>query len=62
MRVMLVLELILVSMKTIGEYFKTKKNQPAENFFENFGFKKEGDFWIFDTKNQFKRPEHLVIS
>ena len=45
-----------------GEYIKTKKNQPAENFFENFGFKKEGDFWIFDTKNQFKRPEHLVIS
>ena len=45
-----------------GEYIKTKKNQPAENFFENFGFKKEGDFWIFDTKNQFRKPEHLVIS
>ena len=45
-----------------GEYIKTQKNKPAENFFENFGFKKEGDFWIFDTKNQFKRPEHLVIS
>jgi FkbH-like protein len=45
-----------------GEYIKTQKNKPAENFFENFGFKKEGDFWIFDTKNQFKRPVHLVIS
>jgi len=45
-----------------GEYIKTKKNQPAENFFANFGFKKEGDFWIFDTKDQFKKPEHLVIS
>ena len=45
-----------------GEYIKTQKNQPAENFFENFGFKKEGDFWVFDTKNQFKKPEHLVIS
>ena len=45
-----------------GEYIKTEKNQPAENFFANFGFKKEGDFWIFDTKDQFKKPEHLVIS
>ena len=45
-----------------GEYIKTKKNQPAENFFADFGFKKEGDFWIFDTKDQFKKPEHLVIS
>ena len=45
-----------------GEYIKTQKNQPAENFFKNFGFKKEGDFWVFDTKNQFKKPEHLVIS
>ena len=45
-----------------GEYIKTKKNQPAEIFFADFGFKKEGDFWIFDTKDQFKKPEHLVIS
>ena len=45
-----------------GEYIKTKKNQPAENLFANFGFKKEGDFWVFDTKNHFKEPEHLVMS
>ena len=45
-----------------GEYIKTEKNQPAENFFIDFGFKKEGDYWIFDTKDQFKKPEHLVIS
>ena len=45
-----------------GEYIKTKKNQPAENLFADFGFKKEGDFWIFDTKNQLKKPEYLVMS
>ena len=45
-----------------GEYIKTEKNQPAENFFVDFGFKKEGGFWIFNTKDQFKKPEHLVIS
>jgi len=45
-----------------GEYIKTEKNQPAENFFIDFGFKKEGDYWIFDTNDQFKKPKHLVIS
>ena len=48
--------------KIRGEYIKTKKNKPAENFFPTFGFKKEGNFWIFDTKNHFKKPQHLVIS
>ena len=45
-----------------GEYIKTEKNQPAENLFADFGFKKEGDFWIFDTNDQFKKPKHLLIS
>ena len=48
--------------KIRGEYIKTKKNKPAENFFPAFGFKKEGNFWIFDTKNHFKKPQHLVMS
>ena len=48
--------------KVRGEYIKTKKNKPAENFFPAFGFKKEGNFWVFDTKNHFKKPEHLVMS
>ena len=48
--------------KIRGEYIKTKKNKPAENFFPTFGFKKEGNFWIFDTKNHFKKPQHLVMS
>ena len=48
--------------KVRGEYIKTAKNQPAENFFADFGFKKEGSFWIFNTKDQFKKPKHLVVS
>jgi len=48
--------------KVRGEYIKTKKNKPAENLFPSFGFKKEGDLWVFDTKDQFKKPEHLVMS
>ena len=48
--------------KVRGEYIKTKKNKPAENFFPAFGFKKEGNFWVFDTKNHFKKPEHLEMS
>ena len=41
--------------KVRGEYIKTKKNEPAENLFPAFGFKKEGNFWIFNTKNNFKK-------
>ena len=48
--------------KVRGEYIKTKKNKPAENFFPAFGFKKEGNFWVIDTKNHLKKPEHLVMS
>jgi FkbH-like protein len=47
--------------KVRGEYIKTKKNKPAENFFPAFGFKKEGNFWVYDTKNHFKKPEYLVM-
>jgi len=48
--------------KVRGEYIKTKKNKPAENFFPAFGFKKEENFWVIDTKNHLKKPEHLVMS
>ena len=37
-----------------GEYIKTKKNQPAENFFENFGFKKKEIFGSLIQKTSLK--------
>ena len=38
-----------------------KKNNPAENFYENFGFKKQDSFWIFDTDQPIKKPTNLKM-
>ncbi len=45
-----------------AQYIKTKKNKPAENFLSDFGFKRDGDIWIFETNKPIKKSEHLVIS
>ena len=44
-----------------GEFIPTKKNKPAENFYENFGFKKQDNFWIFDTNQPIKKPTNLKM-
>ena len=44
-----------------GEFIPTKKNNPAENFYENFGFKKQDNFWIFDTDQPIKKPTNLKM-
>ena len=47
--------------KIKGEFIPTAKNKPAENFYEKLGFKKENGFWIFNTANIIKRPEHIKV-
>ena len=47
--------------KIKGEFIPTAKNKPAENFYKEFGFKEEGDFWIFDTEQKIKKPEHIKM-
>ena len=47
--------------KIKGEFIPTKKNKPAENFYEKLGFKKEDEFWVFDTDNIMKKPEHIKV-
>ena len=44
-----------------GEFIPTAKNKPAENFYENLGFKKENEFWVFNTDNIMKKPEHIKV-
>ncbi|MBC8250019.1 MAG: HAD-IIIC family phosphatase [Candidatus Nitrosopelagicus sp.] len=44
-----------------GEFIPTAKNKPAENFYEELGFKKENGFWVFDTGNIMKKPEHIKV-
>jgi len=47
--------------KIKGEFIPTAKNKPAENFYEKLGFKKENKFWIFNTDNTIKKPEHIKV-
>ena len=44
-----------------GEFIPTAKNKPAENFYEELGFKKENEFWVFNTNNIMKKPEHIKV-
>lgn len=44
-----------------GKYIPTKKNKPAENFFQNCGFIKDGDYWIFDLNKEIKIPKHIEL-
>ena len=44
-----------------GKFIPTAKNKPAENFYEKLGFKKENEFWVFNTDDIIKKPEHIKV-
>jgi FkbH-like protein len=44
-----------------AKFIPTQKNKPAEKFLENCGFKKEGDFWIYDLEIPFKKPDFIEV-
>ena len=44
-----------------GEFISTSKNKPAENFYNSYGFKKIGDYWIFDTNQKIETPDHIKL-
>ena len=44
-----------------GKFIPTAKNKPAENFYEKLGFKKENGFWVFNTEDTIKIPEHIKV-
>ena len=33
----------------------------SENFYEKLGFKKENEFWVFNTDNTMNKPEHIKV-
>lgn len=45
--------------KLKGEFIPTKKNTPCANFFADYGFKKEGNAWMFELHNPIKIPNHI---
>ena len=62
-----ILSQILIDAKNSGieeiraNFIPTQKNKPAENFLPDFGFKKEGDDWIYKLNNEIKLPNHLKV-
>ena len=44
-----------------AEFIPTQKNQPAENFLSDFGFKKQDEMWIYKLNNEIKLPNHLKV-
>ena len=47
--------------KIKGKFIPTKKNKPAENFYSDCGFKKEGGYWVFNTEQGIKKPEQIKL-
>ncbi len=62
-----ILSQILIDAKHNGveeiqaNFIPTQKNKPAENFLSDYGFKKEGDNWIYKLNNEIKLPKHLKV-
>ena len=44
-----------------ANFIPTEKNKPSENFLSNFGFKKNGEQWIYDLNNETKISNHLEV-
>ena len=44
-----------------AKFIPTEKNKPSENFLSDFGFKKQGNFWIYKLNNDIKSPNHLKV-
>ena len=44
-----------------GKFIPTKKNKPAENFYSDCDFKKEEDYWVFNTDQVMKKPEQIKL-
>jgi len=47
--------------KIKAQFIPTQKNKPAENFLSNYGFQKEGEYWIFSLQNPIKIPTHITV-
>ena len=47
--------------KIRGQYVPTKKNKPCEDFLPNYGFEREGEYWIYRPSVPAKVPNHLEL-
>lgn len=44
-----------------AQFIPSQKNKPIEDFLNNCGFQKDGDFWFYSLKTQFTIPEYLTV-
>lgn len=49
------------AVKVTAEYIPTKKNKPCEQFLPNFGFKKEGEQWVYTYEEPIKQASHIEL-
>jgi FkbH-like protein len=47
--------------KVKGQYIPTKKNKPCEDFYSSYGFKQEGQYWIYQPNVSVKIPTYLEL-
>lgn len=47
--------------KIKAQFIPTQKNQPISDFLPLYGFKQEGDYWVFSLENEIKIPEHIEV-
>lgn len=48
--------------KVKAEFIPTKKNKPCEQLLPNFGFKKEGEHWVYTYSVPIKQTNHVELN
>ena len=48
--------------KVKAQFIPTQKNQPISDFLPSYGFKLEGDYWVFSLENEIKIPGHIEVT
>ncbi|MGA9318200.1 MAG: HAD-IIIC family phosphatase [Nitrososphaeraceae archaeon] len=49
-------------IKVKAEFIPTKKNKPCEQLLPNFGFKKEGEQWVYTYNLPIKQTNHVELN
>jgi len=49
-------------VKVKAEFIPTKKNKPCEQLLPNFGFKKEGEQWVYTCQVPIKQTSHIELN
>lgn len=49
-------------IKVKAEFIPTKKNKPCEQLLPNFGFKKEGEQWVYTYNVPIKQTNHVELN